>query len=105
MRGCQVEMFFNHLLIVMTIEMLILFMILVGRLNKATYCLLMQLELIPMVAIKVASMNTKICLTENADLIMLNLMLLIATVLRLCNDADADVLSDSPSATNESNFC
>ena len=67
LRGCQVEMFFTHLLIAMTIEMLILFMILVGRLNKATYCLLMQLELIPMVAIKVASMNTKICLTENAD--------------------------------------
>ena len=62
LRGCQVEMFFTHLLIAMTIEMLILFMILVGRLNKATYCLLMQLELI-----KVASMNTKICLTENAD--------------------------------------
>ena len=67
LRGCQVEVFFHHLLIAMTIEVLILLIMLVGRPNKATCCLLMQLELKPMVAIKVTTINTKICLTENVD--------------------------------------
>ena len=67
LRGCQVKMFFNHLLIAMTIEKLMLMMMLVEGLIKVTYCLLMQLELKPMVAIKVTTINTKICLTENVD--------------------------------------